>query len=253
LLAALTAGVSGPLSYVTQTGDWSRYISNQRTEADVVRSTFGAMMVGLLIPTLFGAFVAVAAFDEFSFAAGYVAGSPAWLLIPLLLVGVIGSLGQGAINLYSMGLDLDAILPRLSRLQSTVLVALTATGLVFLGKFVFDAEAAVTNSVLFLTALATSWATLSLFFYARTKGVFHLDDLQIFNQRKSGGRYWYTGGWNLRAVFAWIVGSVGGILGISSIDYVGPLANLALGVDVSLPAAALLSLVALFAVGGHKK
>ena len=253
LLAALTAGVSGPLSYVTQTGDWSRYISNQRTETDVVRSTFGAMMVGLLIPTLFGAFVAVAAFDEFSFAAGYVAGSPAWLLIPLLLVGVIGSLGQGAINLYSMGLDLDAILPRLSRLQSTVLVALTATGLVFLGKFVFDAEAAVTNSVLFLTALATSWATLSLFFYAKTKGGFHLDDLQIFNQRKSGGRYWYTGGWNLRAVFAWIVGSVGGILGISSIDYVGPLANLALGVDVSLPAAALLSLVALFAVGGHKR
>jgi purine-cytosine permease-like protein len=254
LLAVLTAGVAGPVSYVTQTGDWARYISKSHSESEVVSRTFLAMVVGLTIPTVFGAFVATAAFDEFSFAAGFVAGSPVWLVVPLLLVGIVGSLGQGSINLYSMGLDLDAILPKLSRLQSTVLVALVATALVFVGRFVFDAEVAVTNSVLFLTALATAWASISMYMYIRTKGSFDQVDLQIFNSQKTGGRYWYWQGWNLKAVFAWAAGSVAGILGISSVDYLGPIAEFFAAVDLSVPAAAVVSVALLALLGdGVKK
>jgi purine-cytosine permease-like protein len=82
-----------------------------------------------------------------------------------LFIGFVGSLGQGSINLYSMGLDMDAILPKLSRLKSTFLVAAISTGLVFIGKFVYDAEVAVTNSVLFLTCLASAWIAISLYGY----------------------------------------------------------------------------------------
>lgn len=240
LLAALTCGIAGPLSYSTQTGDWARYISEKSTSAkDVVRNTFFALVVGLTIPTLFGAFVAVAAFDENSFAAGYVAHSPAWLLIPLLLVAIIGSLGQGSINLYSMGLDLDAILPRLSRLKSTALVAGVSTGLVFLGKFVYDAEAAVTNSVLFLTCLATSWLSITLYSFRSDKGAIDKEALQIFNQRATGGVYWFSNGWNFSAVSAWVFGSILGVLGVSTVDFVGPISNIFNGLDVSIPASAL--------------
>ena len=244
LLTALTCGAAGPISYVTQTGDWSRYISESAHSArDIVKNTFVAMVVGLTIPTIFGAFVAVAAFDEDSFAGGFVAGSPTWLLIPLLFIGFVGSLGQGSINLYSMGLDMDAILPKLSRLKSTVLVAAISTGLVFIGKFVYDAEVAVTNSVLFLTCLASAWIAISLYGYYRNKGVFDKAALQVFNRRETGGKYWFTGGWNLKATISWIVGSVVGILGISSVDYVGPIAAALGDVDVSVPGAALSALV----------
>jgi purine-cytosine permease-like protein len=171
-LTALTCGAAGPISYVTQTGDWSRYISESAHSArDIVKNTFVAMVVGLSIPTIFGAFVAVAAFDEDSFAGGFVAGSPSWLLIPLLLIGFVGSLGQGSINLYSMGLDMDAILPRLSRLKSTVLVAGISTGLVFIGKFIYDAEVAVTNSVLFLTCLLLHGLLFRFMVITKTKEV----------------------------------------------------------------------------------
>jgi purine-cytosine permease-like protein len=245
LLAALTCGAAGPISYVTQTGDWSRYISESTTtEKELVRTTFIAMFFGLSVPTVFGAFVAVAAFDENSFANGFVTQSPGWLLLPLLLIGLIGSLGQGSINLYSMGLDLDAILPKLSRMKSTALVAGISTGLVFIGKFAYDAEVAVTNSVLFLTCLATSWVAISLFAFFRGKGAINKIDLQIFNDRKSGGEYWYSSGWNYRAVAAWLLGSVAGIFGISSVDYVGPIADALNGVDVSIPAAAIVGLAA---------
>jgi purine-cytosine permease-like protein len=243
-LTTLTCGAAGPISYVTQTGDWSRYISESAHSArEIVKNTFVAMVVGLSIPTLFGAFVAVAAFDEESFAGGFVTGSPSWLLVPLLLIGFIGSLGQGSINLYSMGLDMDAILPKLSRLQSTVLVAGISTGLVFIGKFIYDAEAAVTNSVLFLTSLASSWIVISLYGYYKNKGSFDKAALQIFNKRETGGKYWFTGGWNLKATFSWIVGSVVGILGISTVDYVGPIAAALGDVDVSVPGAVMSALV----------
>jgi purine-cytosine permease-like protein len=243
LLAALTCGAAGPISYVTQTGDWARYISeNSTTQKELVRTTFIAMFVGLSIPTIFGAFIAVAAFDENSFAAGFVSQSPSWLLVPLLLIGLIGSLGQGSINLYSMGLDLDAILPKLSRMKSTALVAGISTALVFIGKFVYDAEVAVTNSVLFLTCLATSWIAISLYAFFRSKGSISKEDLQVFNSRKSGGQYWFSNGWNFRAVFAWLLGSAAGIFGISSVDYVGPIANAFNGVDVSIPIAAIVGL-----------
>jgi purine-cytosine permease-like protein len=242
ILAVLTCGAAGPISLVTQTGDWSRYISESTSRNEVVRNTFMAMFFGLSIPTLFGAFVAVAAFDEDSFVAGYVAGSPTWLLLPLLLIGFIGSLGQGSVNLYSMGLDMDAILPRLSRLQSTLLVSAIATALVFLGKFYYDAEAAVTNACLFLTALATAWIAIALFGFYRKGGVLNKEDLQVFNQRKEGGSYWYQAGWSMKATISWVIASATGILGISSVDYTGPIANMLGGVDVSVIAPAVVGI-----------
>lgn len=249
LLAVITCGLAGPVSYVTQTGDWARYISKSHSEGEVVSRTFLAMIVGLSLPTVFGAFVATAAFDEFSFAAGFVAGSPVWLVLPLLLVAIVGSLGQGSIVLYSMGLDLDAILPKLSRAKSTILVALISAALVFVGKFVFDAEAAVTNSVLFLTALATAWASISMFMYWRTRGGFDLVDLQAFNSGRNGGKYWYNSGWNLKAVVAWVLGSACGIFGISSADYVGPISEAFGGVDLSVPTAALVAIAVVTVLG----
>jgi purine-cytosine permease-like protein len=242
ILAVLTCGAAGPISVVTQTGDWTRYVSGAAKKSDVVRSTFWAMSIGLAAPTLFGAFIAVAAFDENSFVAGYVKESPTWLLIPLLLVGFVGSLGQGSVNLYSMGLDMDAILPRLTRLQSTLVVSGVATGLVFIGKFVYDAEAAVTNACLFLTALGTAWIAIALFGYYRMGGTFHKEDLQVFNKRKEGGIYWYQSGWSIKATVAWIVASISGILGISSVDYTGPIANALGGVDVSVIAPAIVGI-----------
>ena len=237
-LAALTAGAAGPISYVTQTGGWARYVRPDVSRAQLVASTFISMFVGLTIPTIFGAFIAVAAFDENSLAAGFVAQAPTYLLLPIVAIGIVGSLGQGGINLYSMGLDLDAILPKLSRVQSTSIVAVVSTSLVFLGKFVFDAEEAVTNATLFITCLATSWISISMIGYLRARGHFNKSDLQVFNSGKTGGVYWFSGGWNVKAILAWAIGSVAGIGGISSVGYVGPIAEYFNGIDLSIPTAA---------------
>jgi purine-cytosine permease-like protein len=235
LLAALTAGVAGPISYVTLTGDWTRYVSPRRHgRRPVLLATWLGLFVGLSVPTLFGAFISVVAFDEFSFVGGFALNGPAWLVVPVLATGVIGSLGQGGLNLYSMGLDLDAILPRLSRTQATFAVTLIALGLVFLGKFVWDAESSVTTYVLFLTSLATPWAVITMIGYVRTRGRFDQEALQVFNRRETGGAYWFFHGWNVDAVLAWAIGSVIGVLSNSTETYIGPIAERLNGLDASV-------------------
>lgn len=234
LLAALTAGIAGPLSYVTQLGDWTRYISPHRHRpGPLLAAMFIGLLGGLLIPTLWGAFVSSILFDENSFPAGLVAGVPSWLLIPVVLAALAGSIGQGAMNLYSMGLDLDAILPRLTRIQATIVMTVISTVLVFLGKFVWDAEVAVTSFVVFLTSLAMPWAAITLIGLWRTRGAFEQRDLQVFNQRRTGGRYWYSAGWNAAAVLAWLAGSVVGVLSNATASYTGPIAVALGGVDAS--------------------
>jgi purine-cytosine permease-like protein len=54
-------------------------------------------------------------------------------------------------------------------------------------------------------------------------------------------------------VIAWLAGSTAGILGISSVDYVGPLAEAFSGVDVSVPAAALVAIAGLLITGSLSK
>ncbi len=234
LLAALTAGVAGPISYVTQIGDWTRYISPRRhSSGRLMAALLVGLTGGLLIPTLWGAFVSSILFDELSFVAGIVAGVPGWLLLPVIVAALVGSLGQGGMNLYSMGLDLDAIVPRLSRVQSTAVVTGLSTLLVFLGKFVWDAEAAVTTFVVVLTSLATPWAVITMLGFWRTGGMYDRQALQVFNERRTGGPYWYRGGWNAAALIAWLAGSVVGVLSNSTDSFTGPIATAISGVDSS--------------------
>jgi purine-cytosine permease-like protein len=65
----------------------------------------------------------------------------------------------------------------------------------------------------------------------------------MFNRRTTGGKYWFTSGWNFKAVIAWALGSAAGILGISSVDYVGPIAQAVGDVDISIPTAAIVGLL----------
>lgn len=240
LLAALTAGVAGPVSYVTQIGDWTRYISPLRHRpGPLMRALFLGVFGGVLAPTLFGAYVSVIAFDPESLVAGLIGGAPAWLVGPLVLVGVVGSLGQGGINLYSMGLDLDAILPRLTRTQATLAVTALSVLLVYLGTFVWNVEAAVTTFVVVLTSLATPWAVITMIGFARTRGAFDKASLQVFNQRRRGGEYWFTGGWNVDTVLVWAAASLIGVLSNATDTYQGPLSQAAGGVDISFLTSAL--------------
>src|SRR6476619_159570 len=79
-------------------------------------------------------------------------------------------------------------------------------------------------------------------------------DLQAFAEGRRGGRYWYTAGWNVPAVTAWAVGALFGLLTVNTTLYIGPLAEIAGGVDLStIGSAALAALIYTASVGFIKK
>ncbi|MEV4648920.1 cytosine permease [Saccharopolyspora sp. NPDC049357] len=238
-LSAVAAGLSGPMAFITLLGDYSRYVSPQRYSGPsvFVASAVG-MVLGLLVPQLFGTFTAFASGAADDYVGPLVAAAPVWFLIPLLLNGVFGTIGNAGALIYSMGLDLDAILPPLSRVQATILTSVASTALVFLGYFVWDAEDAVTAFVLLLTAIGAPWAVITLIGFYRCRGRYDPDALQVYNRRSRGGLYWFTAGWNLRAAAAWAIGSAVGLLSVDTSLFRGPLIEWTFGLDLSFALAA---------------
>ncbi|WP_327359118.1 cytosine permease [Streptomyces sp. NBC_01304] len=234
LLAAVAAGLSGPVAFITLLGDYTRYVSPLRhSSRSVLRATCVGLAVGLLLPQLFGTFTALAARAGLDYAGPLVSAAPGWYLVPLLLAACAGSVGNAGLMLYSMGLDLDAIVPRASRVRATVLVAVVATAFVFAGHFAWDAQSAMTSFVLLLTAIGTPWAVITLTTHVRAGGLYDADALQVFNRRSRGGIYWYRAGWEPRATAAWAVGAAVGLAAVSTPLYEGPLLALTGGVDCS--------------------
>ncbi|MEV6174710.1 cytosine permease [Streptomyces sp. NPDC051954] len=234
LLATVAAGLSGPVAFITLLGDYTRYISPARhTSRRVLHATWLGLMAGLLIPQLFGTFTAYAARAALDYAGPLVDASPAWYLVPLLLAASAGSVGNAGLMLYSMGLDLDAILPRTSRARATCAMAVVATVCVFVGHYAWDAQSAMTSFVLLLTAIGTPWAVITLIGYVRCGGTYDPESLQVFNRRARGGIYWYRSGWNVPATVSWAAGALAGLLALSLPSYEGPLLALTGGVDCS--------------------
>lgn len=234
LLSAVAAGLSGPIAFITLLGDYTRYVSPRRHSPRTVwRATCAGLLAGLLIPQLFGTFTALAARAGADYAGPLVATAAPWYLLPLLLAASAGSVGNAGLMLYSMGLDLDAIVPRATRTTATLVVAAVATVFVFLGHFAWDAQSAMTSFVLLLTAIGTPWAVITLMGHLRCGGAYDPEALQVLNRRARGGAYWFRAGWEPRAAVSWALGAAVGLASVATPLYEGPLLALTGGVDCS--------------------
>lgn len=233
----VAVSVGGPLSYAPTLGDYTRRVSRTRySNRSVWIATSSGVFVGLFAAALFGIFTA-STFAQLSdsYVRDLVAAAPGWYVLPIVIIALGGGLGQGVLNIYASGLDLEALIPRLKRLHTTLITSAVAVALLYIGVFVIDAVDAITAMTLILNGVAGPWVAINVVgFLVARRGVYDPADLQVFNEGRTGGRYWFTGGWNLRAVVPFAIASVCGILAVNTTVYVGPLADIAGGVDVSL-------------------
>lgn len=236
LLVAVTVGVSGALVVCTIVGDWTRYISAERHPARALAPVAAlALFLGFAVPAAIGAIVSTAFTDPFApFPVSLATESPLWYAVPLLPFAVLGGVGLVAQSLYSAGLDLEALAVRLTRARATVVIAVIGVVLIYLGLLAPNIQGAIAAALLVLAELSAPWAVIVGINYLRVGGRYDADDLQVFNRRTTGGRYWYTAGWHVPALLAWVVGSVAGLLTIQTPLFSGPLSGIAAGVDVSL-------------------
>jgi purine-cytosine permease-like protein len=233
---------AAPISYGPTIGDYTRRISARRFgDRRIACALAFGMFVGVLLPSLFGAFTALTFTDPTdSYLDDLVAASPAWYVVPIVVISLLGGLSQGVLCVYASGLDLEGLTPRLKRTQTTVITAAVAIALLYVGVFVFDAVESVTAMTVALNAVITPWVAIIAVGALRTR-TYDPTDLQAFADGRHGGRYWYRGGWHIGAVLAWAVGGAFGVLAVNTTLYVGPLAGVAGGVDVSTVGSAVLA------------
>ncbi|MEV2212197.1 cytosine permease [Streptomyces sp. NPDC050997] len=236
--------LSNPVSFGAFLGDWSRYIPANTPRRRVIAAAFLSQLATLL-PFVFGlatASIIAQQAPEYvdpaapDFVGGLLAISPGWFFLPVCLLALIGGMSTGTTSLYGTGLDFSSVFPRLSRVRATLLVGVLSIAFIFVGRFGFDLVRSISTFATVIITCTTPWMVVMMLGFYTRRGWYDPEALQVFNRRQSGGRYWFTHGWNWRGMTAWWVSAVVGVL-FTDIpgQFVGPLGDLANGVDISLP------------------
>ena len=242
-LGAALIAMSNPVSFGAFLGDWSRYIPRETSKLRIMAAVFGAQMA-TLIPFIFGlataTIVAVQApqyVEQNNYVGGLLSISPAWYFLPVCLLAVIGGMSTGTTSLYGTGLDMSSMFPRvLSRVRATVLIGVAAIAFIFIGRFVADLVQSVSTFAVLIVTCTTPWIVIMIIGLLDRRGFYDSHDLQVFTRGERGGRYWFSNGWNWRAMIAWIPSSVVGLCFVNLPgQFVGPFGESVGGIDISLP------------------
>ncbi|MGH8939539.1 MAG: purine-cytosine permease family protein, partial [Actinomycetes bacterium] len=234
VLSALIV-MGNPISFGAFLGDWSRYIPRDTSVPKLLGATLSAQLA-TLVPFLFGVATATIVAGEADYIFALVQVSPLWYTLLLIVVAFLGGMSTGVTSLYGTGLDFSSVFPRLSRVQASLFIGVLAFAFILVGRLAFDLIDSVNAFIGAIVICTTPWMVIMAIGYVVRRGVYSADDVQVFNQGRVGGIYWFSAGVNWRGMAAWIP-SAG--LGLMFANYPplieGPFRNSAGGVDISLP------------------
>lgn len=233
-VAAALVAMSNPISFGAFLGDWSRYIPASTPQRKIIGATFLAQ--GLcLVPFIFGIATATLVFGEIDYVVALIQVSPGWYAVLLIAVAFIGGMSTGTTALYGTGLDFSSVFPRFSRVQATVGMGAIAFLFIVTGRIFFDLLGVVNAFVGAILVTTTPWIIIMTLGYFFRRGFLDPEAVQVFNRKKVGGRYWFSNGVNWRAMSAWLVSAILGLLFANFPPIiVGPLAEVGQGIDLSL-------------------
>src|SRR5690349_1550985 len=209
VLSALIV-MGNPISFGAFLGDWSRYIPRGTSTGKLLGATFLGQLA-TLIPFFFGVGTATLVTGD-DYVVGLIQASPLWYAVLLIVVAFLGGMSTGVTSLYGTGLDFSSVFPRLSRVQASLFIGTIAFVFILVGRLVFDLLASVNAFIGLIVICTTPWMIIMAIGYWVRRGHYSPTDLQVFNEGRLGGRYWFSAGTNWRGMAAWIPSAVLGIL-----------------------------------------
>jgi NCS1 family nucleobase:cation symporter-1 len=234
-LLALLVVAAGALSYANYGADYSRYLHKSTHSRSVVLWT----TLGCFIPLVLLNFVGLAAATATNMTnemVGIQRLVPTWFGTLYLAIIVGGAITNNFINTYSSGLSLLATGIKVSRTTCIALDAVVGGGMAVYAVFVYN----FTSSFIQLLSLMVVWL-------APWCGIY-LTDMLMRRARYDvpglfapEGPYWYSKGWNWRAIGVFALGIAGALLFANAPLYRGPLTGLTGDGDISIYVGFLLS------------
>ncbi len=233
VLSALIV-MGNPVSFGAFLGDWTRYIPANTRPARLLGATMAAQLM-TLVPFLFGVATATLVAGKADYVVALINISPLWYAVLLMVVAFLGGLSTGITSLYGTGLDFSSIFPQLSRVQASLLIGAFAFLFILVGRLVFDLISIVNAFIGAIVICTTPWMVIMTLGYLTRRGYYRPMDVQTFNLGMRGGAYWFSSGVNWRGMAAWIPAAGVALLFANYPPLiVGPLRNVAGGVDISL-------------------
>lgn len=201
----IDAMISFGITWTLLSGDYTRYTKN-------VRSATLAPVLGACIAAIWFAIIGVISVATVALTTGVFDANnanPASLLVGLgfgwiaLIVVVFSSVTTSMVNIFSGTVNIMGLSEKLPQKGITVFVAIFTTLVafipVFYGSFA-DLFMAFLNSqsALFPPIMAI---IITDYYFIKKR------DYDISNLAKRDGAYWYTGGFNIAAIIAWVGGT----------------------------------------------
>jgi NCS1 family nucleobase:cation symporter-1 len=247
MFAALAVILSaGGYGWTMNANDFSRYLAPDASAKKIVWS----VAIGGYIPSTLLSLLGAALFTIPAVASGgggAVSGLPAafasWFIWPYLIFVIAQLFAINSIDLYSSGLTLQAIIPRIKRWQCVLLDTAVAGGLTAFTIFSTGFNSFVTDFVLLMLIWIAPWVAIYLVDYFLRRGRY--DSRALLDTRP--GIYWRHNGLHWQGLVAMGIGMAASASFLSAYPFwTSPLTNASGGADFSVFMGALFGGVSYF-------
>ncbi len=216
---------AGGLGWTENANDYSRYLPRAADKKQIVL----AVALGGAIPSalleILGAAVATGVPSATS-VNGLISGFAGWFVVPYLIFAILQLFAINTLDLYSSGVTLQSLVPRLRRLHCVAIDTVLCGVLAAYAVFSADFFRLLTDFILFIILWLGPWCAIYLVdSYLRRN---RYDHDALLDERAS--RYFRNGGFHWPAIIAQVLGMIAAAFWLNAYSpYVGFLASRAGG------------------------
>ena len=212
---------AGGLGWTENANDYSRYLPpNSDRKRIVLAVALGGAIPSALLEIL-GAAIATGV-PGATTPNGLVAGFPGWFVWPYLIFAIVQLFAINTLDLYSSGVTLQSIFPRLKRPHCVAIDTVVCGGVAGYAVFSSHFYTLLSDFLLFIILWLGPWCAIYLVDSLLRRNRY--DHAALLDERAS--RYFRNGGVHWPAIIAQLLGMVVAALWLNAYSpYVGPLAS----------------------------
>jgi NCS1 family nucleobase:cation symporter-1 len=226
---------AGGLGWTENGNDYSRYLPASTPSRPIVL----AVALGTAIPSalleILGAAVGTAVPAAANSPTGLVAGFQSWFVVPFLVFAIVQLFAINTLDLYSSGVTLQSLIPRLKRLHCVAIDTVVCGAIAAYAVFSPSFFGLLTGFLLYIILWLAPWCAIYLVDSWLRRDRY--DHEALLNVR--GGRYFRAGGVHWPAIIAQVTGGVAAYLWLNAssggvLAATGPLSSRTGGSDLSV-------------------
>jgi nucleobase:cation symporter-1, NCS1 family len=236
LLVFLALVISaGGLGWTENANDYSRYLPASTPGRPIVLAVaLGAAIPSALLEIL-GAAVGTAVPAAANSPTGLIAGFQSWFVVPFLVFAIIQLFAINTLDLYSSGVTLQSLIPRLKRLHCVAIDTVVCGAIAAYAVFSRSFFGLLTGFLLYIIVWLAPWCAIYLVDSWLRRDRY--DHQALLNER--GGRYFRADGVHWPAIIAQVTGGVAAYLWLNAssggvLAATGPLSSRSDGSDLSV-------------------